>query len=133
MWTDDLQSQIFSRIIYDSEMQKLQKKYPDFTLTTSMVSDTDPTFPTLVFQITEKQEIGQDLNNQTINLVNVMVQIDIIDNQKEKKRVKEIMNLVQKIMKSLRFTLREERAIDTNDEKRSILIATRPIGSGEPI
>ena len=57
MWTDDLQSQIFSRIAYDSEMQKLQKKYLDFTLTTSTVSSTEPTFPTLVLQQLETPEV----------------------------------------------------------------------------
>ena len=87
MWTDDLQSQIFSRIIYDSEMQKLQKKYPDFTLTTSMVSSTEPTFPTLVLQQLETPEVGQDLDNTTINGVNATFQIDVIDNQKNRTRV----------------------------------------------
>ena len=133
MWTDDLQSQIFSRIAYDSEMQKLQKKYLDFTLTTSTVSSTEPTFPTLVLQQLETPEVGQDLDNTTVNAINATFQIDVIDNQKNRTRVKEIMGHVKRIMKSMRFNLRDAPDMDTEDEKRSILRATRIIGSGDTL
>ena len=133
MWTRDLPTIIFSCLKYDEEMQKLQKKYPDFTLTTSMVSSTDPTFPTLVLQKLKSPEVGQDLDNTTINGINAGFQIDVIDNLKTRKRVEEIINVAENVMKSMRFNVDEEPDMDTQDEKRSILRATRIIGSGDTL
>lgn len=133
MWTRDLPTIIFSCLKYDEEMQKLQKKYPDFTLTTSMVSSTDPTFPTLVLQKLKSPEVGQDLDNTTINGINAGFQIDVIDNLKTRKRVEEIINVAENVMKSMRFNVDEEPDMDTQDEKRSILRATRIIGSSDTL
>lgn len=133
MWTDNIQTQVFSRIKYDKKIQELQKDYPDFTLTTSAISSTNPKFPTLLLQPLENSEAGQDLNNTTINIINAGFQIDVIDNQKTKTRVNEIMSEVKRIMKNMRFNLRDAPPMDTQDEKRSVLRATRPIGSGESL
>ena len=133
MWTDDIPKQVISRLKYDSEMQKLQEKYPDFTLTTSAVSSTNPKFPTLLLQQLESPEVGQDLDNTTINAINAGFQIDVVDNEKSRARVNTIMEEVKRIMKSMRFNLRYAPDMDTNDEKRSILRATRIIGSGDTL
>ena len=133
MLTDNLLSQVFSRLKYDSEMQNLQKKYKDFTLTTSAISSTDPTFPTLLLQQLESPEVGQDLDNTTINAINAGFQIDVIDNQKTRTRVNEIINVTIAIMKSMRFNVHIMPDQDTSDEKRSILRATRIIGSGDTL
>lgn len=131
MWSDDIPTQVLSRLKYDSKMLELQKKYADFTFTTSAVSSTNPKFPTLLLQQLETPEVGQDLDNTTLNGINAGFQIDVIDNQKTRTRVKEIMGEVKRIMKSMRFNLRDAPDMDTNDEKRSILRATRIIGSGD--
>ena len=133
MWTDDIPKQVISRLKYDSEMRKLQEKYPDFTLTTSAVSSTNPKFPTLLLQQLESPEVGQDLDNTTINAINAGFQIDVVDNEKSRERVNTIMEEVKRIMKSMRFNLRYAPDMDTNDEKRSILRATRIIGSGDTL
>lgn len=125
MWSDEIPTQVLSRLKYDSKMLELQKKYPDFTITTSAVSSTNPKFPTLLLQQLESPEVGQDLENTTLNGINAGFQIDVIDNQKTRTRVKEIMSEVRRIMKSMRFNLRDAPDMDTNDEKRSILKATR--------
>lgn len=133
MLTDNLLTQVFSSLKYNDEMQNLQKKYKDFTLTTSAVSSTDPTFPTLLLQQLESPEVGQDLDNTTINAINAGFQIDVIDNQKTRTRANEIINLAIAIMKSMRFNVRIMPDQDTSDEKRSILRATRIIGSGDTL
>ena len=131
MWSDDIPTHVLSRLKYDSKMLELQKKYTDFTITTSPVSSTNPKFPTLLLQMLESPEVGQDLDNTTVNGINAGFQIDVIDNQKTRTRVKEIMSEVRRIMKSMRFNLRDAQDMDTNDEKRSILRVNRIIGSGD--
>lgn len=131
MWVDDIPTQVLSRLKYDSKMLELQKKYPDFTITTSAVSSTNPKFPTLLLQQLESPEVGQDLDNTTVNGINAGFQIDVIDNQKTRTRVKEIMGEVKRIMKAMRFNLRDAPDMDTNDEKRSILRATRYIAEND--
>lgn len=133
MWTDYLQTQIFTRIKNDPEMMKLQEKYPDFILTTSAVSSTSPTFPTLLFQQLESVETGQDLDNTTINVINAGFQIDVVDNQKTRTRVNAIMSEAKRIMKSMRFNITYAPDQDTQDEKRSTFRAARIIGSGETL
>lgn len=127
MWVDDIPTQVLSRLKYDSKMLELQRKYPNFTLTTSDESSTPTKFPTLILRKLESPEVGQDLENTTINGINAGFQIDVIDNEKKRTRVKEIMEEVKRIMKSMRFNLRDAPDMDTNDEKRSILRATRYI------
>lgn len=131
MWSDDIPTQVLSRLKYDSKMLELQKKYTDFTITTSVVSSTNPKFPTLLLQQLESPEVGQDLDNTTLNGINAGFQIDVIDNQKTRTRVKEIMGEVKRIMKAMRFNLRDAPDMDTNDEKRSILRATRYIAEND--
>lgn len=131
MWTDNLLTQVFSRIKYDKEMLELQKTYPDFTLTTSAISSTSPKFPTLLLQMLESPEVGQDLDNNTINGINAGFQIDVVDNKKDRARLNEIMGEVKRIMKSMRFNLRDAPNMDTQDEKRSIIRANRIIGQGD--
>lgn len=131
MLYDYIQTQVFTKINNDEKMKKLKEKYPDFLLTTSPVSSTNPRFPTLLLQMLESPEVGQDLDNTTVNGINAGFQIDVIDNQKTRTRVKEIMSEVRRIMKSMRFNLRDAPDMDTNDEKRSILRVNRIIGHGD--
>lgn len=133
MWVDDIPTQVLSRLKYDSKMLELQKKYPDFTLTTQEESSTPAKFPTLFLQQLETPETAQDLDNITINAVSAGFQINVIDNQKTRTRINTIMEEVKRIMKSMRFNLRDAPPMDTPDEKRSILRATRVIGSGDTL
>ena len=134
LWVDKIKTQVLSRLKYDEEMQKLQKKYPDFTLVTLPVSSTDPTFPTLLLQQLETPEVGQDLDNVTVNGINAGFQIDVTDNTRDNRvRVEEIISAAYAVMKSMRFNVRRMPDQDTQDEKRSTLRATRIIGSGDTL
>ena len=134
LWIDKIQTQVLSRLKYDEEMQKLQKKYPDFTLVTLPVSSTDPTFPTLLLQQLETPEVGQDLDNVTVNGINAGFQIDVTDNTRDNRaRVEEIISAAYAVMKSMRFNVGRMPDQDTQDEKRSTLRATRIIGSGDTL
>lgn len=131
MWTDDILTKVSSRIKYDENIQKLKKSYPDFLVTTSMVSSKNPTFPTLVLEQIESPEVGQDLENIEINAVSAGFQVHIIDNQKTKVRINKIKGEVKKILKSMRFNITQEVDNDTADEKRSIIRATRYIAEND--
>lgn len=134
LWIDKIKTQVLSRLKYDEEMQKLQKKYPDFTLVTLPVSSTDPTFPTLLLQQLETPEVGQDLDNVSVNGINAGFQIDVTDNTRDNRaRVEEIISAAYAVMKSMRFNVRRMPDQDTQDEKRSTLRATRIIGSGDTL
>lgn len=133
MWQDEILYIVFNRIKDDEEIQKIQEKYIDFKPTTSLVSQTRPTFPALVLQQLETPETGQDLDNTTVNAVMAGFQIDVIDNLPTRGRVNEITAIVQRIMKSMRFNVTRQPDMDTQDEKRSILRATRVIGSGDTL
>lgn len=134
LWIDKIKTQVLSRLKYDEEMQGLQKKYPDFTLVTLPVSSTDPTFPTLLLQQLETPEVGQDLDNVSVNGINAGFQIDVTDNTRDNRvRVEEIISAAYAVMKSMRFNVRRMPDQDTQDEKRSTLRATRIIGSGDTL
>ena len=134
LWIDKIQTQVLSRLKYDEEMQNLQKKYPDFTLVTLTVSSTEPTFPTLLLQQLETPEVGQDLDNVSVNGINAGFQIDVTDNTRDNRvRVEEIISAAYAVMKSMRFNVRRMPDQDTQDEKRSTLRATRIIGSGDTL
>lgn len=134
LWIDQIKARVLSRLKHDEEMQKLQKKYPDFTLVTLPVSSTDPTFPTLLLQQLETPEVGQDLDNISVNGINAGFQIDVTDNTRDNRvRVEEIISAAYAVMKSMRFNVRRMPDQDTQDEKRSTLRATRIIGSGDTL
>ena len=129
MWSDEILYIVFNRIKDDEEIQKMEELY----LTTSMVSSTKPKFPTLLLQQLETPEIGQDLDNTTVNAVMAGFQIDVIDNLPTRGRVNEITAIVQRIMKSMRFNVTRQPDMDTQDEKRSVIRATRIIASGDTL
>ena len=129
MWSDEILYIVFNRIKDDEEIQKMEELY----LTTSMVSSTKPKFPTLLLQQLETPEIGQDLDNTTVNAVNAGFQIDVVDNQKTRERVNKIVSIVQRILKSMRFNVTRQPDMDTQDEKRSVIRATRIIASGDTL
>lgn len=134
LWIDKIKTQVLSRLKYDEDMQSLQKKYPDFTLVTLPVSSTDPTFPTLLLQQLETPEVGQDLDNVSVNGINAGFQIDVTDNTRDNRaRVEEIISAAYAVMKSMRFNVGRMPDQDTQDEKRSTLRATRIIGSGDTL
>lgn len=126
MWTDDMQTKVISAIKYDKKIQELQGKNKyTINFTTEAESSTPTSFPTVLLQQLESPETGQTLENTRIECVNFGYQIDVIDNQKTRKRVNEIKSEVTRILKKMMFDLRFPKDMDTTAEKRSIIIGTR--------
>ena len=131
VWTSDIRTIVFSRIKGDLISLKSEKGYENFTLTTSTVSSTKPKFPTLVFQRLYTPEVGQDLENTNVNAVNAGFQIDVIDNGSDDTKVEKILDKATKSLKKMGFSVTREPNMDTQDEKRGILRATRYIAQGD--
>lgn len=126
MWVDDMQTKVLSAIKYDKKIQELQEKNKyTINFTTEAESSTPTSFPTVLLQQLESPETGQTLENTRIECVNFGYQIDIIDNQKTRKRVNEIKSEMKRILKKMMFDLRFPQNMDTADTKRSIIRGTR--------
>lgn len=99
----DIETIVFSRIkaILTS---KLKTKYPDISFTTSDKVSSNPKFPNVYVHMLGSQEIGEDLENNTINGVLATFQIETTDNQSQN-RAKDVMNEIVGVMKGMRFSV----------------------------
>lgn len=98
---DSLETQVFS-LISSRFPQKKKKDYPNINFTTSDSTPTKPKFPTVYIHMIDSQEIGSDLEGTSIPGVNTSFQIDVSDNQSNK-RTDDVSVEVLKLMKEMRF------------------------------
>lgn len=124
----DIETIVFSRIkaILTS---KLKTKYPNISFTTSDKVSGEPKFPTVYVHMVGSQEIGEDLENNTINGVLATFQIETTDNESQTK-AKDVMNEVVGVMKGMRFSaivMPESQNTDTT--KRCVARFRRTIGN----
>ena len=99
----DIETIVFSRIkaILTS---KLKNKYPNISFTTSDKVSGEPKFPNVYVHLMGSSEIGEDLENNTINGVLATFQIETTDNQTQT-RAKDVMNEIVGVMKGMRFSV----------------------------
>lgn len=110
---------------------KIKKKYPDLTFTTTQKSDQIPKFPTVYIHLLPSPERGQDLSGNSINGIYANFQIEVSDNQNNS-RAREVMNEVVRIMKTMRFSINEMPYSDYRDNTYySLVRARRMIGSND--
>lgn len=101
-WVVDLDNIIYTRI--DSKLEKaFRAKYPDMYVTNSDVNKGVAKFPTIYIHILPNAEVGQDLDNSTINAVMYGMQLEVSSTNQI--HVKDIMSELVNIMKSMRFEI----------------------------
>ena len=98
---DMLESQVYTRIKTQFP-SKLKEKYKDIKFTTENKVDALPRFPTVYIHELTGEEVGSDLQGDTINAVWSSFQIEVTTNTKQSE-TKEVMDEVVKIMKKMRF------------------------------
>lgn len=128
----DIETIVFSRIkaILTS---KLKTKYPNISFTTSDKVSSDPKFPNVYIHMMGSQEIGEDLENNTINGVLATFQIETTDNQSQS-RAKDVMNEVVGVMKGMRFSVIAMPEFNNTDSTfRSVARFRRTIGNLDTI
>lgn len=127
---DSLESQIFSRIKANFS-DRIKKKYPDLSFTTSDKTPTKAKFPTVYIHFMESTEIGSDLEGTSINGITATFQIDVTDNQSQS-RADEAAKEALRIMKTMRFKVVGMPFHDNSgDTYRTISRYRRPVGAGD--
>ena len=131
-WTDRISSVVFTRIKNEfSSTLKTKYKMTSSNFSTVGSSDTPAVFPFVYIQLLPSAEQGQDIEGNTINAGLFTFQIEVTDNQTQK-RSKEVMAEVKRIMKAMRFTVQPTPTLeDTKDTHRAIMRCNRIIGSGD--
>lgn len=126
----EVESKVYSRIKYGFS-EEIKKQYPDLNFTTNNRALVDPKFPCVYIHLASCAEVGQDLDNTSINGGDYMFQIDVYDN-KSQSRADTIMDEIVRIMKSMRFNIPEMPTFDnTQSEYRAVARFERIIGSGD--
>lgn len=124
----DIESIVFSRI-KEKATSKLKTKYPDISFTTSDKVASNPKFPNVYVHMMGSKEIGNDLENITINGVLATFQIETTDNQSQT-RAKDAMNEVVRIVKEMRFDIIVMPEMKNTDSTyRCVMRCRRTIGS----
>lgn len=127
---DVLDSIVFTRVKKEFS-DKLKKKYPDLTFTTTQKNDQIPKFPTVYIHLLPSPEMGMDLSGDSINGMYANFQIEVADNQNNN-RAKEVMNEVIRVMKTMRFTINQMPYPSYKDDTYySIARAKRVIGAND--
>ena len=123
----DIETIVYSRI-KAILTKKLKTKYPNISFTTSDKVSGNPQFPNVYVHMMSSQEIGGDLEGNTINGVLASFQIETTDNETQT-RAKDVMNNVVEVMKSMRFEVTSmPESMNTNTSYRCVARFRRTIG-----
>lgn len=132
MWTTNILPSIMTRLKVEGN-KALKTPYPDINFTDDIKSPTNPKFPTVLAIELPNTEQGNDLSNTTINALLYGMQIEVTDNEKQA-NVRDVMNEVLKIMKSMRFSVISTPEITyANGVYRSVARFRRMIASGDKL
>lgn len=104
MWYSQISSYYFTRL----------KKFIKVNCTTRDENDLPTQFPTVLFKDLTPMEIGQDLDNTTLNAIMYSCEIRVYTNKSESK-CKDLSYEVLGFMKSHRFNVNAMPLIDTKD------------------
>ena len=130
MWVFELENKIFSILKYKGELA-LRSKYPNIYFTNSASNQGSPRFPTVYIHELGGVEIGQDLDNISINAVRETIQIEVTTNTTQRE-AKEVMATILGICKELRFNINQMPEFrNGNTSYTSIARITRVFGDKE--
>lgn len=131
-WTMDLENIILT-LVKNKFPSDLKTKYglKSTSFTSKDISPTETSFPKVKVKITSMIEMGQDLDNKTINAVDATVQVDVVTNIKQGD-ANAIIGEVMEILKSMRFNIPTMPiSMQEADLFRSTMRARRVIGNGD--
>lgn len=132
-WVSLLQSKIYS-IIENEFSQDIKDMYHMTSDNFSTVeSNSSAVFPFVFIKMLPALEQGGDLEGKTINAGLFTFQIDIVDNISQK-RARTVAFEIVRIMKSMRFEVKNMPSFeDTKEKHRSTMRFRRLIASGDAI
>lgn len=130
-WILDLESKVLS-LVKGKTYNKLKKKYPQITYTTTNISnDAKASFPCVYVHQLGSSESNQDLENIRVNTITAGLQIEVYSNTSQtdcRMVMSEIMDCMKKLMFNVKLTpyvdnqapvyryiSRFERTFDWND------------------
>lgn len=126
-WYSGIEAKVFSQVQY-----MLKKAYPTLNCKTTSESITPAEFPTLYLHETQ-EEIGQDLENNTVNAVNSTIYIRVWTNTTETE-CKKILTLATEELKRFQYNVRTLPSTNINSTvKYGEIMARRVIGSQDGI
>lgn len=131
MGLDMLETQILNLIkIRFSDKIKDKKEYADLTFTTSDKVETKPKFPTVYISMIDSPEKGKTLSANSLNFVDAAFQIEVSDNQNNK-RTDEISREVLRIMVSVGFQVLVMPTHKNTEVYRTVSRYLRTTGTGD--
>lgn len=133
-WYSEIESTIFTDLQY-MLVEKDDAPYPELNCTTSSKSESLENvsdFPNLYIHLLPLVELGNDLENQTVNAVRATVELQVYSDQSEDE-CRKIMNACIQEMKKLRFNIPMFPDPQTAAEKKYFAIGrfSRVIGAGD--
>lgn len=128
----DLETRVYSRI-NNKIKSKLKSKYPELTVVNTDKKPDVAKYPMVYVHELESQEIGNDLENTTINGVLSSFQISVYSNSSQDV-TKEVMNEVCMIMKSMRYSIVGMPFNNNSDGiYQRVARFRRPVGDGDTL
>lgn len=127
----DIESQVFSAISYDfSETLKTKYNLSDENFSTEGKANMDAIFPFIYVHLLPSYELGQTLDNDTIEGGMYTIQIEVKDNS-DPTIAKNIMDECIRIMKGMRFAVNQMPEFDYSQTSiyRQVARFRRLIGS----
>ena len=132
-WFASIESTVLTYLDYELSSRS-GAPYPKLNCTTSSQAESIPdltTFPTLYVHELEPFEIGQDLENVSVNAIRCSIEIQVFSNESES-HCKEIITQALMVMKALRFNVTMFPDPKTNNKVYyAIARFVRVIGSGD--
>lgn len=127
-WFSRIQSKVFTQVQY-----MLKKQYSKLNCTTKNESETPATFPTLYLHELQPLEVGQDLQNESVNAIRCTIEIQVWTNTTEQD-CRNILDSAVAEMKRFRFNISAMPIIQTaNKISWGVIRCTRVIGNGDSI
>lgn len=129
-WYSKIQDKVFT--VMSTRMKKaLKKSFPGTNYTTSSWNEDDPVFPTWCLRRLSWVEVGNDLENTSVNAVNVTFEVKVFT--KDESSCEEILAETISQFKALRFNVVMMPIIERNMRNyyNGAIRATRIIGGGD--
>ena len=124
----EILDRVFTQVSY-----MLKKKYPDLNCTTKGENTGTSKFPTLYMYELPPLEMGNDLENATINAVQSTIEIQVYTKNNET-LCKEIMSEATSEMKRFRFSVPTMPTVSTIDTiSTGVARYRRIVGSGDTL
>ena len=127
-WFAEIEDKVFTFVQYE-----MKKKHPELNCTTVVANDTPSTFPTLYIHELSPAEMGNDLDNTTINAVLSTMEIQVWTNTKETDCKKIISDAIA-VMKQLRYSVSMFQNVTTlSNTQMGIARFRRVVGQGDKL